>query len=82
MTTLLIQFKLVYGPFGQSNMHSTLDFCPRPARKETNVLLRGVINGKAGKADALPKSSNTLTIFQPGGVDYANLLSIGFANIP
>ena len=35
--TLLIQFKLVYGPFGQSNMHSTLDFCPRPARKQTNV---------------------------------------------
>ena len=22
--------------FGQSNMHSTLDFCPRPARKEGN----------------------------------------------
>ena len=25
------------GPFGPSNMHSALDFCPRPARKETNV---------------------------------------------
>ena len=23
--------------FGQSNMHSTLDFYPRPVRKETNV---------------------------------------------
>ena len=23
-----------YGTFGQSNMHSTLDFCPRPAREE------------------------------------------------
>ena len=28
---------MVYGPFGQSNMHSTLDFYPRPARKETLV---------------------------------------------
>ena len=39
-STLLLQFKLVYRPFGQSNMHSTLDFCPRPARKQTNVPLR------------------------------------------
>ena len=29
----------VYGPFGQSNKHSTPDLCPRPARKETNVPL-------------------------------------------
>jgi hypothetical protein len=36
-TTLLNQFKLVYGPFWQSNMHSTLDFCPRPVRKVMNV---------------------------------------------
>ena len=28
---------LVYPPFGQSNIYSTLDFCLRPARKETNV---------------------------------------------
>ena len=39
MSTLLIKFKLVYGPFGQSNMDSTLDFFPRPARKEMNVPL-------------------------------------------
>ena len=32
---LLIQFNLVHGLFGRSNMHSILDFCPRPARKET-----------------------------------------------
>jgi hypothetical protein len=31
--------KIVYGPFGKSSMQSTLDFCPRPARKETNVPL-------------------------------------------
>ena len=31
LSTLMIQFKLVYGSFGQSKMHSTLDFCPRPA---------------------------------------------------
>ena len=37
---LLNQLKLVYGPFGQSNMHSTLDFCSRSARKESNVPLR------------------------------------------
>ena len=29
---------LFCGPFGQSNMHTTLDFCPRPFRKESNVL--------------------------------------------
>ena len=39
MSTFLNQIKLVYGPFGQNNMHSTLDFCPRPARKEANVPL-------------------------------------------
>ena len=33
-SALLIQFKLVYEPFGQSNMNSTLDFCHRPARKK------------------------------------------------
>ena len=31
-------FKLVYGQFEQSNMHSNLDFYPRQARNETNVL--------------------------------------------
>jgi hypothetical protein len=34
---LLNRFKLVYGPFWQNNMCSTLDFCYRPAREETNV---------------------------------------------
>ena len=38
LSTSLIQFKLLYGPFGQSSMQSTLDFCPRPARKETSLL--------------------------------------------
>jgi len=33
------QLKLVHGPFGHSNMHSTLDFYTRPARRETNVPL-------------------------------------------
>ena len=32
-------FKLVYRLFGQSNLHSALDFCPRPARTETIVPL-------------------------------------------
>ena len=39
LSNFLIQFKLVYGPVGQSNMHNTLDFCPGPARKEMNVPL-------------------------------------------
>ena len=43
LSTLLIQFELVYGPFGQTwaiwidmgqkNTHSTLNFFPRPSRK-------------------------------------------------
>ena len=33
---------------------------------------RGVINGKAGKAAALPKFSDMLTLSQPGGADYAH----------
>jgi hypothetical protein len=36
LSSLLIQFKLVYGPFGQTNMHSTLDFCPRPDQPGRN----------------------------------------------
>ena len=39
LSTLLIQFELVYGSFGQSNIHSTIDFCPRPARKKMYVPL-------------------------------------------
>ena len=38
---LLLQnwFELVFGPFGQSKMYHTLDFCPlpRPAKKDLNV---------------------------------------------
>ena len=37
---------------------------------------RGVINGKAVKAAALHKFSNTLTLFQPGGADYAHPLAL------
>ena len=37
LSTLLIQIWLFYGPSGQDNMHSTVDFYPRPVRKETNV---------------------------------------------
>ena len=35
LSTLLIQFKLVYRPVGQSNMLSKIDFCPpdQPGRK-------------------------------------------------
>jgi hypothetical protein len=34
---------IVYGPFGQSSMHSTLDFCPRQAKKDSNVPLQQII---------------------------------------
>ena len=37
---MLNQIKLVYKPFGQRNIDSALEFCPRPARKETNVPLK------------------------------------------
>ena len=29
--------KKVYGQFGQSSMHHTFNFCPRPASKDSNV---------------------------------------------
>ena len=34
---LLIQFKLVYGLFGQSNKNSILDFCPRPVYDRSRI---------------------------------------------
>ena len=36
LSTLHNQMKLDEGPFGHSNMQSTLDFYHRPARKEIN----------------------------------------------
>ena len=37
---------------------------------------RGVINDKAGKAAALSKFSDTLTLSQPRGTDYAHPLAL------
>ena len=37
---------------------------------------RGVINGKAGKAAALPKFSDTLTLSQSAWADYAQPLAL------
>ena len=37
---------------------------------------RGVINGKTGKAAALPNFSDTLTLSQSEGADYAQLLAL------
>ena len=34
LSTLLIQFTLVYGPFEQSNRHSTPDFCPKQSGRK------------------------------------------------
>ena len=39
-------------------------------------MCRGAINSKAGKADALPKFSDTLTLSQPGGTDCAHPLAM------
>ena len=36
---------------------------------------KGVINGKAGKAVALPKFSDTLILSEPGEADYAYLIT-------
>ena len=40
LSTFLNQIKLVYGPSEQSNMHSTLNFCPRPVSKRMNHYIR------------------------------------------
>ena len=40
------------------------------------IKLRGVINGKPGKAAALPNFSDTLTLSQPGVADYAHQLAL------
>ena len=40
LSTLLNQIKLVHGPFGQGNMHSTIDFYPRPGRKQMYHYIR------------------------------------------
>ena len=42
----------------------------------SNTLFRGVINGKAGEAAALPNFSDTLTLSQPRGADYAQPLAL------
>ena len=41
-------------------------------QSESIILLRGVINGKAGKTAALPKFSDTLTLSQSEEADYAH----------
>ena len=43
LSTLLIQFELVYRPFGQNNMLSMLVFCSRSSRKKTNVNTRDAV---------------------------------------
>ena len=47
MSSLLIQFKLVYWPFGQNNIHITFYFWPRLARKEVNAPLIERVKGVA-----------------------------------
>ena len=39
------------------------------------MICRGVINGKAGKAAALPKFSDTLILSQSGAADYPQPLA-------
>ena len=39
-------------------------------------IIRGVIIGEAGKADALPKFSDMLTLSQSRGTDYAHPLAL------
>ena len=42
-----------------------------PVKNYCNMIEhRGIINGKAGKAAALPKFSDTLTLSLPRGADY------------
>ena len=50
--------------------------CCIAIRDHSQTTFRGVINGKACKAAALPKFSNTLTLSQlGGGGDYAQPLA-------
>ena len=59
-----------------------LSLIPVPPEHDNNYLIRGVINGKAGKAGkaaAVPKFSDTLTLSQPGGGGRLRPL-IGFAS--
>jgi hypothetical protein len=51
-----------------------------------NIKFKGVINGKAGKATALPKFSNVLILSQSKGADYTQPLALPhlklFVNTP
>ena len=42
---------------------------------------RGLINGKAGKATALPKFSDMLTLFKSGGADYDQPMALSHLKI-
>ena len=71
LSFLLIQFNLVYGLFGQSNMHSTFDFCPRPAKKEANVPLHKLIAYCPNIYTVL------LGLAAAAGADYTGQLHVG-----
>ena len=43
---------------------------------QRRLIDRGVINGKTGKAVAIPKFSDMLTLSQTGGADYAHPLAL------
>ena len=47
-----------------------MDFC------NSQHISRGVVNGKAGKAAAIPKFSDTLTLSQSEGADYSQQLAL------
>ena len=57
MSALLNWFKLVYGLFGQINLHRTLDFCPDCTG------LEGLEEIECTKAEVL--LSNLDTVFEP-----------------
>ena len=57
LSTFLNQLKLVGALFGSSNMHSTLDFCPKTTKKETNVQLKvSKFQNENIKSSHFPKS--------------------------
>ena len=50
--------------------------CYDSAQWFCTVQCRGVINGKAGKAAALPQFSDTLSLSQPEGAEHAHPLAL------
>ena len=57
LSTLLKQLFLLNGPFWQSIMHSTIDFCPTPGRRQTYFHVQ-ILQGSSENTVLLTISQN------------------------